>query len=41
MEQRIDDGVSPYRSYTRQEWAARDDIMTLKSTEVVMLGPSV
>ena len=39
MEQRIDDGVSPYRSYTRQEWAAlRDDTpMTLKSTEIAQM----
>jgi type I pantothenate kinase len=39
MEQRTDDGVSPYRSYTRQEWAAlRDDTpMTLKSAEVAQM----
>ena len=36
MEQRIDDGLSPYRTYTRTEWAAlRDDMpMTLSSDEV-------
>ena len=39
MEQRADDGVSPYRSYTRQEWAAlRDDTpMTLKSAEIAQM----
>src|SRR5471032_59349 len=39
MEQRTDDGVSPYRSYTRQEWAAlRDDTpMTLTSAEVAQM----
>ena len=27
MEQRTDDGLSPYRTYTRAEWAAlRDDM---------------
>jgi type I pantothenate kinase len=36
MEQRVDDGLSPYRVYTRQEWAAlRDDMpMTLTPDEV-------
>ena len=36
MEQRIDDGLSPYRIYTRTEWAAlREDMpMTLSSDEV-------
>src|SRR5687767_15383037 len=36
MEQRIDDGLSPYRSYSRAEWAAlRDDMpMTLMSDEI-------
>src|SRR3954463_12042996 len=36
MEQRIDDGLSPYRTYTRAEWAAlRDDMpMTLTQDEV-------
>ena len=36
MEQRIDDGLSPYRTYTRAEWAAlRDDMpMTLSPDEV-------
>ena len=36
MEQRTDDGLSPYRSYSRAEWAAlRDDMpMTLMANEV-------
>jgi len=36
MEQRTDDGLSPYHSYTRAEWAAlREDMpMTLSSEEV-------
>ena len=36
MDQRIDDGLSPYRSYTRAEWAAlREDMpMTLALAEV-------
>ncbi len=36
MEQRTDDGLSPYRTYTRGEWAAlRDDMpMTLTPDEV-------
>jgi type I pantothenate kinase len=36
MEQRVDDGLSPYRIYTRAEWAAlRDDMpMTLTHDEV-------
>src|SRR4051794_4561234 len=36
MEQRADDGLSPYHSYTRSEWAAlRDDMpMTLTQDEV-------
>jgi type I pantothenate kinase len=36
MEQRIDDGLSPYRTYTRAEWAAlREDMpMTLSPDEV-------
>lgn len=36
MEQRVDDGLSPYRTYTRAEWAAlREDMpMTLTSDEV-------
>ena len=39
MEQRIDDGVSPYRTYSRAEWAAlRDDTpMTLMLDEVAQL----
>ena len=39
MEQRIDDGVSPYRTYSRAEWAAlRDDTpMTLTPDEVAQL----
>jgi type I pantothenate kinase len=39
MEQRIDDGLSPYRTYSRAEWAAlRDDTpMTLTSNEVTQL----
>jgi type I pantothenate kinase len=36
MEQRTDDGLSPFRTYTRGEWAAlREDMpMTLSSEEV-------
>src|SRR5438045_9537357 len=36
MEERTDDGLSPYRTYTRAEWAAlRDDMpMTLTQDEV-------
>src|SRR5882757_10826792 len=36
MEQRVDDGLSPYTTYTRSEWAAlREDMpMTLSSDEV-------
>ena len=39
MEQRTDDGLSPYRTYTRAEWAAlRDDMpMTLTQDEVSRL----
>ncbi len=39
MEQRTDDGLSPYRIYTRAEWAAlRDDMpMTLTPDEVSRL----
>src|SRR4051812_24721195 len=39
MEQRTDDGLSPYRTYTRVEWAAlRDDMpMTLTQDEVSRL----
>jgi type I pantothenate kinase len=39
MEQRIDDGLSPYRVYTRAEWAMlRDDTpMTLTAAEVARL----
>ena len=39
MEQRIDDGLSPYRIYSRAEWAAlRDDTpMTLTPDEVTRL----
>ena len=39
MEQRTDDGLSPYRTYTRAEWAAlRDDMpMTLTPDEVSRL----
>src|SRR6201996_9539451 len=39
MEQRVDDGLSPYRTYTRAEWAAlRDDMpMTLSHDEVTRL----
>src|SRR5437588_9361202 len=39
MEQRIDDGLSPYRTYSREEWAAlREDApMTLTSDEVTRL----
>src|SRR5437588_10035619 len=36
MEQRIDDGLSPYRIFSRAEWAERreDTPMTLKAAEV-------
>jgi type I pantothenate kinase len=39
MEQRIDDTVSPYRTFSRDEWAAlrKDTPMTLTSEEVVKL----
>jgi type I pantothenate kinase len=39
MDQRADDGLSPYRIYTRQEWAAlREDMpMTLAPDEVTRL----
>ena len=39
MEQRIDDGLSPYRIYSRADWAAlRDDTpMTLTPHEVTQL----
>jgi type I pantothenate kinase len=39
MEQRIDDTVSPYRAFSRKEWAAlrKDTPMTLTSEEVVKL----
>ena len=39
MDQRINDGLSPYRTFTRAEWAAlRDDTpMTLHSDEVTRL----
>jgi type I pantothenate kinase len=39
MEQRLDDGLSPYRIFTRAEWAARreDTPMTLTPTEVADL----
>src|ERR1700687_1266975 len=39
MEQRTDDGLSPYRVFTRTEWAMlRDDTpMTLTSEEVARL----
>ncbi len=39
MEQRIDDGLSPYRTYSRAEWAAlrEDTPMTLTSEEVTKL----
>src|SRR5712691_6128454 len=39
MEQRIDDGLSPYRIYTRAEWARlrADTPMTLKPGEVAQL----
>jgi type I pantothenate kinase len=39
MEQRSDDGLSPYRIYTRAQWAAlRDDTpMTLTSAEVAQM----
>jgi type I pantothenate kinase len=39
MEQRIDDGLSPYRIYPRSEWAAlrADTPMTLKPDEVTRL----
>src|ERR1700756_751898 len=39
MEQRIDDGLSPYRTFSRAEWAAlrEDTPMTLRSEEVTRL----
>jgi type I pantothenate kinase len=39
MEQRVDDGLSPYRAFTRTEWAARreDTPMTLTRDEVAEL----
>jgi len=39
MEQRIEDGVSPYRIFTRSEWAAlrEDTPMTLKAAEIATL----
>jgi type I pantothenate kinase len=39
MEQRVDDGLSPYRVFTRAEWAARreDTPMTLTPAEVADL----
>ena len=39
MEQRIDDGLSPYRTYSRAEWAAlrADTPMTLTPDEVTQL----
>jgi type I pantothenate kinase len=39
MEQRVDDGLSPYRTFTRAEWAAlRDDApMTLTAGEISRL----
>jgi type I pantothenate kinase len=39
MEQRTDDGLSPYRIYTRAEWAAlrEDTPMTLKPAEVAQM----
>jgi type I pantothenate kinase len=39
MDQRADDGLSPYRSFSRHEWAARreDAPMTLNSEEVARL----
>ena len=39
MEQRTDEGVSPYRIYTRAEWAAlrEDTPMTLKVAEVAQM----
>ena len=39
MEQRTDDGLSPYRVFSRAEWAAKraDTPMTLKSDEVTWL----
>jgi type I pantothenate kinase len=39
MEQRIDDGLSPYRTYSRAEWATlrADTPMTLKPDEVTRL----
>ena len=43
MEQRTDDGLSPYHTYTRAEWAAlRDDMpMTLTQDEVSRLRSSL
>jgi type I pantothenate kinase len=39
MDQRINDGLSPYRTFTRAEWAAlrEDTPMTLRSEEVTRL----
>jgi type I pantothenate kinase len=39
MDQRINDGLSPYRTFTRTEWAAlrEDTPMTLRSEEVTRL----
>jgi type I pantothenate kinase len=39
MEQRLDDGLSPYRIFTRTEWAARreDTPMTLTAAEIADL----
>jgi type I pantothenate kinase len=39
MEQRVDDGLSPYRVFTRSEWAARreDTPMTLTPAEIADL----
>ena len=39
MEQRTDDNVSPYRIFSRAEWAAKrhDTPMTLTSDEVMRL----
>ena len=39
MEQRVDDGLSPYRVFTRAEWAARreDTPMTLTREEIAQL----
>jgi type I pantothenate kinase len=39
MEQRVDDGLSPYRVFSRDEWAARreDTPMTLTPAEIADL----